>query len=394
MSRIAKYGFSALLLILIGIGLSGCSYTWRVVSNIDWSKMDASALDFGDLPSVPLHPSPTPIPISNASNDVNLSSFVFTPEYGDGDMGTPVAIDQLDQWLADHATSAFLVLHKGEVIYERHFQAPEEVPMHKAFSMTKSFLSLLIGISIERGEIKSVDDLVIEYVPEIDQEGSEGLTIRHLLMNMAGFAYPRGLTPWNIRTRMYYTYDVRNVLEGADFNRQPGLIFVPEELSPLLLNWILERATGKKFIDILQERLWNPMGMQYPAIANIDSVESDFAKVESGLVAHVRDLAKLGLLVNNQGRVGSNQLVPSHWMQESTLGGSDAYNKVQHKYLWWNLERENEVFDIFANGHHGQRIYASPSDDIVVVRMGIYSGGVHWNYSIRDMVVGFRKALG
>jgi CubicO group peptidase (beta-lactamase class C family) len=125
-------------------------------------------------------------------------------------------------------TQAFIVIRDNTVIYEKYLNGAHRDTLFTSFSMAKSVTSALIGIAIDEGKIKSVNDPVISYVPELKGRGFDSLTIRDMLL-------------------MY------------------------NDFYPLLEGLILQRVTGETVAQYTQDKLWQPMGMEYPASWSLDS---------------------------------------------------------------------------------------------------------------------------
>ena len=147
--------------------------------------------------------------------------------------------------------------------------------------------------------ISSVDDPVIKYVPEIAGRGLDTLTIRNLLRMDTGIRYRSEddiLAPFSDDALTYYPPDLRQVAFGVQPGKTPiGAAFHYNNFHPLLEGLIIERATGMRVAEYLQERIWKPMGAEFPASWSLDSEASGFEKMESGINARAVDYARFGL---------------------------------------------------------------------------------------------------
>ncbi len=176
----------------------------------------------------------------------------------------------LGRFLADHGSTAFIAVKDGRLLDERYFNGFRRESLFKSFSVTKSVLSALIGAAMADGFIGSVDDPVTKYIPEMKDPRFARVTLRNLLDNTAGIRYARGNMPWVTQPRMYYTTDVRGYVRGAEIDVDPGVRFSTEDLSPIILGWVLERAlrrhpSNPTLSNYLAERIWQPMGAEYDA---------------------------------------------------------------------------------------------------------------------------------
>jgi CubicO group peptidase (beta-lactamase class C family) len=140
--------------------------------------------------------------------------------------------------------------------------------------------------------------------------------------------------------------------------------------NPLLIGMILERVTGGTVTAYLQEKLWDPLGMEYGGSWSLDS-KGGFEKLESGINARAIDFAKFGYLYLNNGAFNGSQVVPAEWVAESTRdNGLIQDAPLGYGYYWWIEKCDPDNPDFFALGDHGQFIYVSPLKHLVIVRHG------------------------
>jgi CubicO group peptidase (beta-lactamase class C family) len=295
--------------------------------------------------------------------------------------------DELDTFLAGTGTQAFIVIQDDGVRYEHYFNGAGRDTIVTSFSVAKSFLSALIGLAIAEGKIGSVQDPITLYLPELsvrDPRFSK-ITIRHLLTMSSGIHYAEFPFFHGDDAKTYYYPDLpRLALEKTRIDGPPGLSFHYNNYHPLLLGLIIERATRKKVAEYLEERIWKPLGMEFPASWSLDSVSSGFEKMESGLNARAIDFAKFGRLFLRGGNWEGRQVIPASWLAESTgedlsleraayyprKGSFASLPDQYYKYFWWGMRRDGVKNDFFARGNHGQFIYVSPSKNLIIVRNG------------------------
>jgi hypothetical protein len=157
----------------------------------------------------------------------------------------------LEDYLDASGTTAFLVIHDDKLLYERYFNGYDETSVNTSFSMAKSFASALVGIAIDEGHIKSVDEPITNSIPELLEKDRrfKAITIRHLLTMSSGIKYEEGGDlPWSEEaddTKTYYATNLRKLaLENCQIEGEPGQFFEYNNYNPLLMGLILERATG------------------------------------------------------------------------------------------------------------------------------------------------------
>ena len=295
----------------------------------------------------------------------------------------------LDDFLAAHATRAFLVVHRDRIVYERYFNGGSPTRLETSFSMAKSFTSTLVGIAIDEGDIASVEDPVTRYVPELARRDSRfgRVRIRHLLTMSSGLAYEERGLPWSDDAVTYYGTDLREVaLEDSRVDRPPGQQWLYNNFNPLLLGLLLERATGERVADYMATRLWRPLGAEGDASWSLDSQSSGFEKMESGINARARDFARFGGLLLDEGRVGRRRVVSPAWVREATRGGGLGSPVDFYGALWWVDPQAGAARDpFFARGKFGQVIAVVPAQDLVLVRLGSDDAGVDWAEAMMDL---------
>src|SRR5687767_8484617 len=168
----------------------------------------------------------------------------------------------LEDYLNASGTTAFLVIHDDELLYERYFNGYDGTSVNTSFSMAKSFASALVGIAIDEGNIKSVDEPITNYIPELLErdERFKSITIRHLLTMSSGIRYEEGGDlPWSDEaddTKTYYATDLRELaLENCRIEGEPGEYFEYNNYNPLLVGMILEGATGMRVSRYMEQKL-------------------------------------------------------------------------------------------------------------------------------------------
>jgi CubicO group peptidase (beta-lactamase class C family) len=291
----------------------------------------------------------------------------------------------LVDYLQSSGTTAFLVIHDDELVYERYFNGYNERSLNTSFSMAKSFASALVGIAIDEGYIKRVDEPITNYIPELLEKDKRfrSITIRHLLTMTSGIKYEEGGDlPWSEDaddTKTYYATDLRELALNCQIEGKPGKYFEYNNYNPLLMGMILERATGMPVSHYMEEKLWKPAGMEADASWSLDSKKDGFEKMESGVNARARDFARFGMLFAKEGNVRGKQLISRGWVKESTRADTNTDPSLDYQYFWWvNTPEGKNHFS--AQGNYGQYIYVAPEKDLVIVRLGKEEGEKGYGY--------------
>jgi CubicO group peptidase (beta-lactamase class C family) len=298
---------------------------------------------------------------------------------------------ELDEFLRDTDTLAFLVVHDDRLVHERYFDGATRESLQTSFSAAKSFVSTLVGIAIDEGLIESLEDPVTDYLPELAERDPrfKSITVRHLLTMSSGIRYEEGGFPsLGDDTYTYYGVDLRDVaLNRTRIEQPPGLAWQYNNFHPLLLGLVLERATKTSVSDFMARRLWQPLGAEADATWSLDSESSGFEKLESGVNARPVDYARFGLLLLHKGEWNGRRIVSEDWVRSATGADPATDSAYYHgyRYFWWlDVERPGRFY---AMGKYGQYIYVAPDADAVIVRFGRDwgAGNVTWLATFRDL---------
>jgi CubicO group peptidase (beta-lactamase class C family) len=255
---------------------------------------------------------------------------------------------------------------------------------HDLRSISKSVVSLLMGLAVDRKVIGSVDLPVLPFFPELaalSTPEKDRIKLRHLLTMSSGFVWDerRPYTdPENGERMMIGSADPYRFIFERPMSQEPGTHWNYSGGDTQLLAGVVERATGKGLTDFARESLFEPLGItQFEWVRMPASGERAAA---SGLRLRPRDMAKIGQLVLGKGLWNGRRIISESWIIESTTAhvslvesvGSDAYG-----FQWW-VDQANigdvTVSWISAMGLGGQRIFIVPAYDLVlVVTAGLYS---------------------
>jgi CubicO group peptidase (beta-lactamase class C family) len=381
LSRLALWIASGLLLLVLGV-LVGFSeryspeYVRRVVL---WQEADTQ--DYLRFPERPVEASAAPFTFATPADPAAAAAQVQAAFASDSLVG-----GDLDGFLASTGTRAFIVIQDDTILYEKYFNGAARDSIATSFSTAKSFVSALAGIAIDEGHIASVDDPITDYLPELLARDPRfaRITIRDLLNMASGIKYVENSFITGDDALTYYHPDMRSLaLEETAIAGEPGTTWLYNNYHPLLLGLILERATGQHVATYLQEKLWKPLGMEFPASWSLDSEATGFEKMESGINARPIDYAKLGRLYLNGGAWEGQQVVPAAWVDASTRMDTTVdragyyppsfeqpFGHVYHQRLWWGVQQDDGDYGFYAHGNHGQFIFVWPRKNLIIVRMG------------------------
>lgn len=265
----------------------------------------------------------------------------------------------LDSVLPKSNTLGLLIIKDHKIVYEFYQNQYDSSSKFNGFSLSKSFLSALVGIALQEGKIKSASDKITDYLPELLELDTQfnRIRIQHLLDMRSGIAM-RYSSQKIAAARNYYGRNIRNKLRSLYIYAPPGGEFYYENANSQLLTWILEKATGMPADRYLQQKLWEPAGMESEAWWTIDDKKHQQVKGFCCLSATVRDFAKLGLLYLDSGRINHKQVLPENWVLQSI--NADTMRKKEYKNLWWGMEhvkycRDSVLCNRQYNLHHCNR---------------------------------------
>lgn len=282
-----------------------------------------------------------------------------------------------DKYLEDNKTVAFLIIKNDTIQYEKYFEGYDRESIVPSFSMAKSVTSILIGCAIDERLIKSVDEPIINYIPELSKNGFNKVTIKHLLQMTSGIKFNESyVNPVGDAASFYYGLNLRKEIEKMKLKTEPGKQFEYVSGNTQLLGLVLERSLKNKTItQYLQEKIWTPLEMEYDASWSIDRKSNGLEKTFCCLNARARDFAKIGRLYKNKGNWNGKQIVSQKWVEESTKLDTSEGSAKFYQYQWW-LPTPNE--DFMAEGILGQFLYVNPKKDLIIVRLGMKEGKAYW----------------
>lgn len=337
-----------------------------------------------------------------------------TLEYGSGSLdGFRLKVDQgkvdsisIEDVLVKTHTDAFLVMHKGKIVYERYLtEMPPHCP-HSLASVAKSFVGIIVGCMMQAGVIKG-EDMVKMYIPELAHSALADATIQQLLDMQVVCHYPvlfpdLGYIDNQLRLLLIAvgaqtpSPDYVGPLSIYDFlactrkATEHGTQFLYSNAPTEALGWIIRKVSGKSLAGLLSEEIWSKLGAEEDAYYTVDAMGTEQAS--GGLHATLRDLARFGEMIRNHGTYNGQQIVPKEVVEEIFKGGnrelydaSDAAkSKPEYSYhnQWW-INHGNRYRAIEAHGLFGQRIYIAPEVEMTIVQISSCSDRVEYTASFK-----------
>ena len=275
--------------------------------------------------------------------------------------------------LEDLETRAFLVYKGNALVYEEYWDEHDKSTVSNSFSVAKSIVSMLIGIAVDEGYIKSLDDPVSIYLSEFKSKNREKITIRDLLTMSSGLDWTEsGKNPLSDNAESYYGSDLRRLVTDQNLISEPGKIFKYQSGNSQLLAFVLESATGKDFSAYAEEKLWKKLGMEHDGYWSLDKENGD-EKAFCCMYAVARDYGRIGQLFLNNGKFSQTQVVPANYFKEmntlADLSTEDGVPNYRYGLHTWYYQDGKDTVN-YCRGVAGQYIIASPSKDLLIIRLG------------------------
>ncbi|SEL60089.1 serine hydrolase domain-containing protein [Ectothiorhodospira marina] len=291
-----------------------------------------------------------------------------------------------EQSLKANYTDGIIVLHRGNVAYERYFGVLRPEGQHGAMSVTKTFVGTLAALLVAEGTLDP-KRTTAHYIPELAESAFGNATVRQLMDMTTGIRFSEDYANPDAEVwahaaagnplpkpagyqgpRTYYEFLATVGPEG-----EHGQAFHYRTANTDALGWVLARVTGRNVAQLLSERIWSRLGAEQDAYMSVDSIGTPFAG--GGLNTGLRDLARFGEMVRNNGRYNNQQILPPEVVADIRRGASrEHFAKADYPLLpgwsyrnmWWVTHNAHGAF--MARGVHGQTLYIDPAAEMVIAR--------------------------
>ncbi|MET4576254.1 serine hydrolase domain-containing protein [Ottowia thiooxydans] len=300
----------------------------------------------------------------------------------------------LQQVLASLEVDAFLVLHRGRIVYERYFHNMLPRTLHGTASVSKSFMAVLCGI-LQGQKVLDFGAEAQYYVPELRGTAMGDASLQQLLDMQAGIQ--RSLIAGRDTSMGQQdggVYEILGLLplqpdSAADFYEfvlrkppagQHGRQFYYDNGTVEALAWVVRRATGRAIADLYSEYIFAPLGAQRDAFITVDRLGAEFTA--GGLATTLRDMARFGEMLRHNGYWNGRQIVPEAFVADTRRGGDRALFAASPRHAlmptgsyrncFFNMHDDMQGYT--ASGRYGQRIYVSPRAELVVAQFSSAGG--------------------
>lgn len=282
----------------------------------------------------------------------------------------------LDEFLARNRTTGLLIL-KGDTILAERYQY-DRTPEHRmsSFSMGKTVVAMLVGIALAEGSIKSIDDRAEKYVPELKGTPFGATSIRHLLTMSSGIKFSETYSGTDdvatlVRLSLLGESDggAATVMPFRTRERPPGAQYKYSSADSQVLGLVVRGATGRTLADYLSQKIWQPMGAEADASWLID--RGGYEIGYAGINATLRDYARFGMLLANDGALDGKQIIPARWVRAATTPSAKQFEPSHtgmifgYGYQTWLLGGKERQF--MLRGLRNQVILVDPKSKLVLV---------------------------
>lgn len=295
----------------------------------------------------------------------------------DSTFNKKVIPDSLMAVIDSNDTHAFLVIQDGKIVYEKYWDGYSEKTLSGSFSAVKSMISMLVGVAIEEGKIKSVDEVVGNYVPHFKTNGLEKIRIKDLLTMSSGTSYQESdKSYFSLNAKAYYGDDLVAMVEQMAAKEPAGVNWQYRSGDTQVLGLVVEKAFGKDISTLVSEKFMQPMGAESDALWLLDG-NKKHEKAFCCFNGIARDYARFGELMLTNGNWKGKQLVPETYMKEALRPAlqlkdpDENGNPVDfYGYQFWIVNHPNGLKVPSMNGLFGQYVYAIKEKNVVIVRLG------------------------
>lgn len=283
-------------------------------------------------------------------------------------VGKPLEIPGLENYMASQRTAGLVIIQDGKIRLERYGQDFSADGRWTSFSVAKSFTSTLVGAAIQDGYIKSLDDKVSQYIPDLQGSAYDDVTVQQLLTMSSGVKWDEDYENPQSDVALFNKAKPESGVDATvSYMRKlprahpPGTVWHYNTGETNLIGVLVSSATGKPLAQYLQERIWHPAGMAATATWLLGKTGHEIAGC--CLQAATRDFARFGLFVLANGNVKGKQIVPVDWFEQAIHKKMDiGVPGKGYGFQWWTYDNGS----VAAQGIFGQGIFIDPQRRLVI----------------------------
>lgn len=275
-------------------------------------------------------------------------------------------------------TNALLIMKDGVVVYENYLNNSGPGTHFMGWSMTKSLVSIVVGVAHESGLIESLDNDITTYLPELAGGAYKGVSVRQILEMRSGVDYEENYAfdQPGIAARNHILALIKNVQRFVEPAmtiarlHEPGEVFAYKTIDTAVLGLLVERVSGMHLASYMQAKLWEPMGAESNGFFIMDGGPGEGREFSgAGFNAVLRDFARIGLMMSQDGQINGHQVVSKEWVRTSTAPAGEEAMPLDYGYQWWTVSNTQAYSAI---GLQGQYIYVDPASSTVIVKLSYF----------------------
>lgn len=284
-------------------------------------------------------------------------------------IGKSIKLDMdIDLYMQNQRSAGIVILHNGQVRFEQYGLEFTDTGRWTSFSVAKSFTSTLVGIAIKDGYIKSIDDMVSDYITDLKGSAYDDVSVAQLLTMTSGVKWNEDYEDPNSDVALFNQHVANEGMDSTvsymrllERQAEPGSKWLYNTGETNLIGVLVSEATGKTLSQYLSEKVWIPFGMQQDASWLLGSTGHEI----SGccVQAAIRDYARMGLFMLEGGNIGGVSVLPDGWIASATTKQADINSPGKgYGYQWWTYDDGSFA----ARGIFGQGIFIDPNRNLVI----------------------------
>lgn len=283
------------------------------------------------------------------------------------DYNTVKSTTKLDSIHQVNESIAYLIIKNDSIWFEEYYNGYTDKSKTNSFSMAKSIIAAALGKAVELGHIKSLDDKVKTYLPELKGPYSDKLTIKDLVTMQSGLKWDEQYnSPFSITTKAYFYDNLSEVMLDLPIASAPQQGFKYQSGDTQLLAMVLSKALPTTLSEFVSINFWQPMGAEQEALWQFNKTDG-VEKAYCCIASNAKDFARFGKLYKDKGNWNGSQLIDSSYIKQSTFPSDPKDDR--YGYGWWLGQYKGKNI-IYMDGHLGQYVIAIPEDDIIIIRLG------------------------
>lgn len=284
-------------------------------------------------------------------------------------IGKSIKLDMdISLYMQNQRSAGIVILHNGQVRFEQYGLEFTDTGRWTSFSVAKSFTSTLVGIAIKDGYIKSIDDMVSDYITDLKGSAYDDVSVAQLLTMTSGVKWNEDYEDPNSDVALFNQHVASEGMDSTvsymrmlERQAEPGSKWLYNTGETNLIGVLVSEATGKTLSQYLSEKVWIPFGMQQDASWLLGSTGHEI----SGccVQAAIRDYARMGLFMLEDGKINGVSVLPDGWIASATTKQADINSPGKgYGYQWWTYDDGSFA----ARGIFGQGIFIDPNRNLVI----------------------------